>query len=106
MGSVPQRGVRDRPAPGADRGQRGPPPRTFPIVAITDTNCDPDQVDYVIPGNDDAIRSMRLITGAHRRRLHRGRSAARREHAPSREREGGQSQGPAAEVMYQRRGEG
>src|SRR5687767_10412109 len=36
----------------------------IPIVAITDTNCDPDQVDYVIPGNDDAIRSVRLITGA------------------------------------------
>ncbi len=35
-----------------------------PIVAITDTNCDPDMVDYVIPGNDDAIRSVRLITGA------------------------------------------
>jgi len=35
-----------------------------PIVAITDTNCDPDLVDYVIPGNDDAIRSVRLITGA------------------------------------------
>src|SRR5690606_11052560 len=36
----------------------------IPIVAITDTNCDPDQVDYVIPGNDDAIRSVRLITSA------------------------------------------
>src|SRR5262245_36859443 len=36
----------------------------IPIVAITDTNCDPDQVDYIIPGNDDAIRSVRLITGA------------------------------------------
>jgi small subunit ribosomal protein S2 len=35
-----------------------------PIVAITDTNCDPDQVDYIIPGNDDAIRSVRLICGA------------------------------------------
>lgn len=34
------------------------------IVAITDTNCDPDLVDFVIPGNDDAIRSIRLITAA------------------------------------------
>lgn len=34
----------------------------IPIVAITDTNCDPDKVDYVIPGNDDAIRSCSLIT--------------------------------------------
>jgi small subunit ribosomal protein S2 len=36
----------------------------IPIVAITDTNCNPDQVDYIIPGNDDAIRSVRLVTGA------------------------------------------
>jgi small subunit ribosomal protein S2 len=33
-----------------------------PVVAITDTNCDPDLIDYIIPGNDDAIRSIRLIT--------------------------------------------
>ncbi|OQY13388.1 MAG: 30S ribosomal protein S2 [Desulfobacteraceae bacterium 4572_19] len=34
----------------------------IPIVAIVDTNCDPDDIDYIIPGNDDAIRSIRLIT--------------------------------------------
>lgn len=34
----------------------------IPVVAITDTNCDPDGLDYVIPGNDDAIRSIRLIS--------------------------------------------
>jgi small subunit ribosomal protein S2 len=34
----------------------------IPVIAITDTNCDPDLVDYLIPGNDDAIRSIRLIT--------------------------------------------
>ncbi|CAM3375738.1 30S ribosomal protein S2 [Hydrogenibacillus schlegelii] len=34
----------------------------IPIVAIVDTNCDPDEIDYVIPGNDDAIRAVRLIT--------------------------------------------
>ena len=34
----------------------------IPVVAITDTNCDPDKVDFVIPGNDDAIRSIRLIS--------------------------------------------
>jgi small subunit ribosomal protein S2 len=33
-----------------------------PIVALTDTNCDPDQIDFVIPGNDDAIRSIKLVT--------------------------------------------
>ena len=36
----------------------------IPIVAIVDTNCDPDEIDYVIPGNDDAIRAVRLISGA------------------------------------------
>lgn len=35
----------------------------IPIVAIVDTNCDPDVADYVIPGNDDAIRAIRLVTG-------------------------------------------
>ncbi len=34
----------------------------IPIVAIVDTNCDPDEIDHIIPGNDDAIRSIRLIT--------------------------------------------
>ena len=34
----------------------------IPIVAIVDTNCDPDEVDYVIPGNDDAIRAIKLIS--------------------------------------------
>ncbi|HHT49508.1 MAG TPA: 30S ribosomal protein S2 [Firmicutes bacterium] len=34
----------------------------IPIVAIVDTNCDPDEVDYVIPGNDDAIRAVRLLS--------------------------------------------
>ena len=34
----------------------------IPIVSIVDTNCDPDEVDYVIPGNDDAIRAVKLIT--------------------------------------------
>jgi len=34
----------------------------IPIVAIVDTNCDPDEVDYIIPGNDDAIRAVRLLT--------------------------------------------
>ena len=36
----------------------------IPIVAIVDTNCDPDEVDYVIPGNDDAIRAVKLISSA------------------------------------------
>ncbi|MBQ7293971.1 MAG: 30S ribosomal protein S2, partial [Clostridia bacterium] len=34
----------------------------IPVVAIVDTNCDPDDADYVIPGNDDAIRAIKLIS--------------------------------------------
>jgi small subunit ribosomal protein S2 len=35
----------------------------IPIVAIVDTNCDPDEIDHIIPGNDDAIRAVKLLTG-------------------------------------------
>lgn len=35
----------------------------IPVIAIVDTNCDPDEIDYVIPGNDDAIRAVKLISG-------------------------------------------
>ncbi|HEX7057958.1 MAG TPA: 30S ribosomal protein S2 [Bacilli bacterium] len=35
----------------------------IPLVGIVDTNCDPDEIDYIIPGNDDAIRAVRLLTG-------------------------------------------
>jgi len=34
----------------------------IPIMAIVDTNCDPDEIDYIVPGNDDAIRAIRLVT--------------------------------------------
>ncbi|HDK82534.1 MAG TPA: 30S ribosomal protein S2, partial [Nitrospirae bacterium] len=34
----------------------------IPVVAIVDTNCDPDEIDYIIPGNDDAIRAIRLMS--------------------------------------------
>lgn len=36
----------------------------IPIVAVVDTNCDPDQIDYIIPGNDDAIRAIKLFSAA------------------------------------------
>jgi small subunit ribosomal protein S2 len=73
----------------------------IPIIAITDTNCDPDVIDYVIPGNDDAIRSIKLITqrladavveGAQRRKETVGRDEGAR--------------GPTADVYQQRRGGG
>ena len=49
----------------------------IPIIGLVDTNADPDEADYVIPGNDDAIRSCALVTKRARQR-HRGRQAARR----------------------------
>ena len=86
-----------------------------PIVAITDTNCDPDLVDYVIPGNDDAIRSVRLITGAIADACVYG-AARRREFQQSRDRDSNQSggghqgggggrPGSDAQVVYAPRGD-
>ena len=46
----------------------------IPIVAIVDTNCDPDEIDYVIPGNDDAIRAVSLYLGAVAATVREGRS--------------------------------
>jgi len=45
----------------------------IPIVAIVDTNCDPDEIDYVIPGNDDAIRAIRLISNTMAKAITEGR---------------------------------
>ena len=45
----------------------------IPIVALTDTNCDPDEVDYVIPANDDAIRAIRLIAATIANAVQEGR---------------------------------
>ena len=45
----------------------------IPIVAIVDTNCDPDEVDYIIPGNDDAIRAIRLISATMANAVQEGR---------------------------------
>jgi len=48
----------------------------IPVVAVVDTNCDPDQVDYVIPGNDDALRAIRLFTNKIAEAVIEGRSLA------------------------------
>ncbi len=48
----------------------------IPIVAIVDTNCDPDDVDHVIPGNDDAIRAVKLIAGTIANAIIEGRQGA------------------------------
>ncbi|MBK8216111.1 MAG: 30S ribosomal protein S2 [Myxococcales bacterium] len=71
----------------------------LPIIAITDTNCDPDTIDYVIPGNDDAIRSIKLITQRIADAVVEG--TQRRKEQPSRDEGRG---GPQAEVFRGRRG--
>ncbi len=48
----------------------------IPIVAIVDTNCDPDEVDYVIPANDDAIRAIRLIASTMANAVQEGHQGA------------------------------
>lgn len=48
----------------------------IPIVAIVDTNCDPDEIDYVIPGNDDAIRAIKLISQTMANAVVEGRQGA------------------------------
>ena len=48
----------------------------IPVVAIVDTNCDPDVVDYVIPGNDDAIRAVKLICSAMANAIVEGREGS------------------------------
>ena len=55
----------------------------IPIVAVTDTNCDPDVIDYIIPGNDDAIRAIRLISSVMANAIQEGKQ--------------GQDEAPAAE---------
>ena len=53
----------------------------IPIVAIVDTNCDPDEVDYVIPGNDDAIRAIKLIASVMANAMIEGRQGEQIEEA-------------------------
>ncbi len=74
----------------------------IPIVAITDTNCDPDLIDYVIPGNDDAIRSIRLITTRIADACIEG--AQRRREVPADQ--GGGGGGRREDVVYGRRPRG
>ena len=64
----------------------------IPVVAIVDTNCDPDEVDYVIPGNDDAIRAIRLIASTMANAVTEGRQGEENTEAPAAE-----AAAPAAE---------
>jgi small subunit ribosomal protein S2 len=71
----------------------------IPVIAITDTNCDPDRVDFIIPGNDDAIRSIKLITARIADAVVEG-SQRRKEFVGREEQQGrGRGEGPQAEVI-------
>jgi len=84
----------------------------IPIIALTDTNCDPDPVSYVIPGNDDAIRSCKLIVeaiagvvGEERERFRAEEEAARREAEEAAQREAEERQRKEAEETAKREAE-
>ena len=57
----------------------------IPVVAIADTNCDPDEIDYVIPGNDDAIRAIKLISSIMANAMIEGRQGEQMEEAATEE---------------------
>lgn len=59
----------------------------IPVVALIDTNCDPDLIDYLIPGNDDAIRSVRLICDVVAKAIKAGRDEFMAVHAPEADQE-------------------
>ncbi len=67
----------------------------IPIVAVVDTNCDPDEIDYVIPGNDDAIRAIRLVTS----RIADACIEGRQRHEEKRQAEADKAQEEAAEEI-------
>ncbi|HEY7281867.1 MAG TPA: 30S ribosomal protein S2 [Actinomycetota bacterium] len=69
----------------------------LPIIAIVDTNCDPDEVDYIIPGNDDAIRSVSLISRVLADALEEGRGEGWEEFAA---RSAGRSPGGNGDTAY------
>lgn len=89
----------------------------IPILAVVDTNCDPDLIDYAVPGNDDAIRSIRLFAGKVADACIIGQKLARERATQSRSRdteEAGEAptirvssggEGPRVEVLNRRRGE-
>jgi small subunit ribosomal protein S2 len=72
------------------------------VIAITDTNCDPDRIDFIIPGNDDAIRSIKLITARVADAILEGMQ--RRKDQPQEGGGEGARRGPQAEIYASRRG--
>ena len=71
----------------------------IPVVAVIDTNCDPDVVDFPIPGNDDAIRSANLLTSVISSAVEAGRQArTERQEAAAKDAAGDTAEAPAAEA--------
>ena len=67
----------------------------IPVIAIVDTNCDPDDADYVIPGNDDAIRAIKLISSVMADAVIEGRQGEQTTEAPAAEEN---AEAPAADA--------
>jgi len=70
----------------------------IPIIGIVDTNCDPDEIDYIIPGNDDAIRAVKLITSRMADAIIEGRQGVQMEGAEPAEEGSGEAAPEAAEA--------
>jgi small subunit ribosomal protein S2 len=73
----------------------------IPVVAIVDTNCDPDEVDYVIPGNDDALRAIRLFASKIADAVIEGRSLATEQDFSADKLDAVQDETPAGESMME-----
>ena len=73
----------------------------IPIVAITDTNCDPDLIDHVIPGNDDAIRAIKLISSVIANAVIEANQGETFDAAPAQEEAAPAEDAPAAEAPVQ-----
>ncbi len=71
----------------------------IPVVAVVDTNCDPDMVDYVIPGNDDALRAIRLFASKIADAVIEGRNLATEQEFLAQQQEQQEAEAPAEEVL-------
>ena len=63
----------------------------IPLIGICDTNCDPEELDYVIPGNDDAIRAVKLIVSKMADAVVEANQGMMEEEAPAETEEGGEA---------------
>jgi small subunit ribosomal protein S2 len=76
----------------------------LPVIALVDTNCDPDEADYVIPGNDDAIRSCSLITRVIAEAINDGKQKVSARDFSAAQQNGAVQEQPAAEAAPEEAG--